>query len=63
MNAGVMEEIKDLNDSYISWLKNKTILREVDDGWFEIETPYTDRHNDFITIYVRKNKNLSLIHI
>ena len=57
MRAGAIDEIKILTDSYISWLKDKTILREVNDGWIEIETPYIDRHNDFITIYVRKNEN------
>ena len=55
MSAGSIEEIKDLTESYISWLKNKTILRKVNDGWVEIETPYVDRHNDFVAIYVRKN--------
>lgn len=58
MSNGTIDKIKDLTHSYISWLKDNTILREVNDGWIEIETPYIDRHNDFISIYVRKNKSL-----
>lgn len=40
-------------DNYYGWLKDKTILHEVKD-WVEITTPFIDRHNDYIQIYVKK---------
>lgn len=46
-------EIQKLLDEYVAWLKNKTMLRPIDD-WIEITTPYLDRHNDYIQIYARK---------
>lgn len=43
-------------DKYWSWLKDRTILRQLDD-WTEITTPYLDRHNDFIQIYVKRENS------
>lgn len=43
-----------LVDQYYGWLKSKTIWREIN-GWTEITTPYLDRHNDYIQIYLRQN--------
>ena len=43
-----------LVDQYFSWLKSKTAWREVN-GWTEITTPYLDRHNDYIQIYLRQD--------
>jgi len=40
-------------DEYQNWLKGKTSLREID-GWVEITTPYIDRHNDYLQIFVKK---------
>ncbi len=51
-----MTEIQDLLDQYISWIKDKTVLRQVN-GWVEITTPYLDRHNDYLQIYARKEDN------
>ncbi len=48
-----MEEIQTLMDQYVEWLRSKTTLRQVD-GWVEITTPYLDRHNDYLQIYVRR---------
>lgn len=47
-------EIEKLLNDYRAWLKDKTTLREVDDTWVEITTPYLDRHNDFLQIYARQ---------
>lgn len=47
------EDIQHLLDAYYAWLKDKTALRQVD-KWVEITTPYLDRHNDYIQIYVRR---------
>ena len=41
----MIAEIQRLTDEYHVWLREKTILRSVDD-WVEITTPYLDRHND-----------------
>lgn len=56
----MIEEIKQLFDEYLRWLKDQTALREVGD-WVEISTPYLDRHNDHLQIYARReNGNLLL---
>src|SRR6185312_15732133 len=47
------KEIERLLDDYRLWLKDRTKLREVNGAWVEITTPYLDRHNDAIQIYVR----------
>jgi hypothetical protein len=46
-------EIERLLHSYRGWLRDKTTLRQVNGEWFEITTPYLDRHNDALQIYVR----------
>ena len=56
----MIDEIRKLIDEYTAWLKDKTALRQVGD-WIEITTPYLDRHNDYIQIYV-KRENGNLIH-
>jgi hypothetical protein len=35
---------------------NKTIFIKTKD-WVEITTPYIDRHNDYIQIYIKKSKD------
>ena len=49
----MIEDIQRLLDTYHAWLKDKTVLRELDD-WVEITTPYLDRHNDYLQIYAKK---------
>ncbi len=49
----MIEEIQQLLDKYLSWLRDKTVLRQIDD-WIEITTPYLDRHNDYLQIYAKK---------
>ena len=46
-------EIEKLLSDYRAWLKDKTTLRELNGSWVEITTPYLDRHNDALQIYVR----------
>lgn len=48
----VAEIEKRLRD-YHTWLLDKTTLRQVNGEWVEITTPYLDRHNDALQIYVR----------
>ncbi|MGH8426890.1 MAG: DUF1829 domain-containing protein [Gammaproteobacteria bacterium] len=49
----MIEEIQRLMDAYHAWLREKSVLREIDQ-WVEITTPYLDRHNDYVQIYAKK---------
>ncbi len=49
----MIEEIQRLLDAYQVWLKDKTVLRQIEQ-WIEITTPYLDRHNDYLQIYAKK---------
>lgn len=49
----MMDEIERLLKDYVVWLKDKTVLRQIDD-WVEITTPYLDRHNDYVQIYAKR---------
>lgn len=51
----MIEEIQKLLDDYSRWLRDKSVLREVNDQYVEITTPYLDRHNDYTQIYVRRD--------
>lgn len=48
----MIKEMQSLRDEYLSWLRENTLLREVDE-WIEITTPFLDRHNDCMQIYVK----------
>lgn len=49
----MIQDIQRLLDDYVAWLKDKTVLRQID-NWVEITTPYLDRHNDYVQIYAKK---------
>ena len=49
-----MTTTANLIDQYFVWLKSKTAWRDIN-GWTEITTPYLDRHNDYIQIYLRQD--------
>ena len=49
----MINEIQILLDSYLEWLRDRTVLRQIED-WVEITTPYLDRHNDYIQIYAKR---------
>ena len=56
----MIDEIRDLLDDYAKWLRDETTVRELND-WVEINTPYLDRHNDSLQIYVgRQNGGYAL---
>lgn len=48
-----VQDIQNLIDDHHVWLKDKTVLHQTDQ-WVEITTPYLDRHNDYLQIYVKK---------
>jgi hypothetical protein len=49
----MMRDIQHLLDTYHAWLKDKSVLRQLDE-WIEITTPYLDRHNDYLQIYAKR---------
>ena len=55
---------EDFVDLYLKWLKDnmKTKILQTDLGQFtEISTPFMDRHNDHILLYVQKTENNGLL--
>jgi len=50
MNAS---ECKALLDDYVHWLRDKSAVRSVD-GVCEITTPFLDRHNDHLQMYIKR---------
>lgn len=50
----MVAEVNNLMDRYTRWLRDKTVVRQATDDWVEITTPYLDRHNDYVQLYVRK---------
>ena len=55
-------EVQNLINEYTRWLSDKTKLRQIKD-LVEITTPYLDRHNDYLQIYVRKENGGYIISI
>jgi hypothetical protein len=52
----MLPEIERLTENYFRLLKDKTMLKQLHD-WVEITTPFLDRHNDYIQIYIAKKQN------
>ena len=51
----MIDEVRGLLDQYAQWVRDKSILREVNDQYFEITTPYLDRHNELHDICFTPN--------
>jgi len=47
------DEAKSLIGTYVKWLQEKTSLTDVS-GFCEITTPFLDRHNDAVVIYMER---------
>jgi hypothetical protein len=47
-----MMDVATLIEQYWIWLRDNTHVRPID-SWYEITTPYLDRHNDLIQIYAK----------
>lgn len=47
-----VQVVQSLVDAYASWLKDNFFLRQLDNGIVSVSTPFLDRHNDCIEIYV-----------
>jgi len=52
-----LNEINDVLANYWQWVKDKTILKQLQDDWVQVTTPHIDRHNDYLQIYIRKEDN------
>jgi hypothetical protein len=52
---------ENLIDQYVAWLREKTTLRGLHDDWVEVTTPYLDRHNDYLQIYMREKDGKILL--
>ena len=50
----MLDEIQDLLNRYFTRVKDKTTLRQVG-NWVEITTPFLDRHNDYLQIYIKQD--------
>lgn len=48
----MIEEVRNLMEQYVAWLKERTTLREIN-NYVEVTTPYLDRHNDALQFYVK----------
>ncbi len=46
----MIDEIRQLTNSYHTWLRDNTDIQAIDD-FVEITTPFLDRHNDHMQIY------------
>jgi hypothetical protein len=51
-----MPECNELLRSYFEWLRTETVCTQ-DEGFLEITTPFIDRHNDYIQIYVERTSS------
>lgn len=52
-----MDSTSDINKwiiSYYDWLKSRTTVKAIGD-WVEISTPFLDRHNDGIVLYLKED--------
>ena len=57
----MIDDIRQLLDKYATWVRDKSVIRELGDEYVEITTPYLDRHNDYTQIYVRRNNGSFLL--
>ena len=48
----MMKEAEQFKESYLSWLNGKLVASNVGE-YIRIDAPFLDRHNDFITLYVK----------
>ena len=51
---------QELVNAYIEWLKQRIKVEDIN-GVCEITTPFLDRHNDHLQIYVKRTNNILLL--
>ena len=47
-----MVDVSGLKEEYADWIRINFEIHEERDGWVSITTPFLDRHNDNLVIYV-----------
>ena len=52
-------DIKEMIDNYANWLKNKISIEKIGE-YYELTTPFMDRFNDYLQLYVKKDKDDSI---
>jgi hypothetical protein len=52
--------IQKMIDDYANWLKNEISIAKIGE-YYEITTPYLDRFNDYLQIYVKQDSNGKII--
>lgn len=50
-----------LVDAYADWLKRNTVAEQMPGGWTEVATPFMDRHNDALAVYVKQDGDRIII--
>lgn len=55
------DDVVALMDEHWKWLRDNTAIRELDSRVVEITTPYLDRHNDMLQIYVQRENDGFLV--
>ena len=53
----IVDDVKRMLDDYWKWLRDNTVLKADGNDWAVITTPFLDRHNDFLEIYVRRDND------
>lgn len=56
----MIDEVRQMIDNYAHWLRDNTDLRAIE-KYVEITTPFLDRHNDHIQLYVKKDNGSFII--
>lgn len=54
------KDCRDMVNAYIEWLRQKITVEQIGDIC-EITTPFLDRHNDHLQIYVRKSNSILIL--
>ena len=57
----MIAETQELIDSYVKWIRDRTALRSVGASIVEITTPFLDRHNDRVQVYLKYESNRILL--
>lgn len=47
----------DLAKTYTDWLYKNMTQEKIDDNFYELTTPFLDRHNDYTQIYIKYNSD------
>lgn len=49
----MIAEMRQLKEQYLAWLRDEISMRQIDE-WLEVTSPFLDRHNDYLQIYIKR---------